>query len=43
MQSCGGCSVQQVSEVAQVLMNPVTWLIAITAITSLLPKKRGSK
>ena len=43
MQMCGGCTVQQVSEMAQVLMNPVTWLIAITAITTLVTKKKGSK
>ncbi len=45
MQTCGGCSVQQVSEVVQVLTNPVTWLVLLTAASSLLTvgKKKGGK
>ena len=39
MQGCGGCSVQQVSQVVQVLMNPVTWLLAATALTTMLGRK----
>jgi hypothetical protein len=43
MQTCGGCSVQQVTQVAQILMNPVTWLLVATAITTVLTKKSGGK
>lgn len=44
MQGCGGCSVQQVSQVVQVLMNPVTWLLAATALTTFLgTTKKGDR
>ena len=40
LQGCGGCSVQQA---IPILLNPVTWLVAISAVTALLSKKSGSK
>lgn len=40
MQACGGCSVQQVSEVVQVLANPMTWLVLLAGATTLLSKSK---
>lgn len=37
---CGGCSVQQVSEVAQILMNPATWVVLGAAVVTLMGKKK---
>jgi len=42
MQMCGGCTAQQVSQVAQIIINPVTWLIVIAAVTSVVSKKKKS-
>jgi hypothetical protein len=38
---CGACSVQDVSMIAQVLMNPVTWVVALAAITGALNIKKN--
>jgi hypothetical protein len=44
MQACGSCSVQDVSMVAQVLLNPATWLLVGATLVTLLPgKKKSSK
>lgn len=46
MLQCGGCSAQQVNELAQALMNPGTWLLigsALTAVLTIGKKKKGSK
>lgn len=43
MQACGGCSLDQVSQLMQVLSNPGTWVVALAAVTTLLtikPKKK---
>lgn len=39
MQSCGGCSANDISLAAQVLLNPATWVIVGAALVSVLPRK----
>ena len=39
---CGACSAQDISMVAQILMNPVTWVVALAAVTSVWGKKKIS-
>ena len=43
MQSCGGCTANDVSLAVQVLMNPATWVVVGAALTTyLIPKSRKS-
>jgi hypothetical protein len=42
LQGCGSCT-QQVLQTMPILLNPVTWLVAISAVTALLSRKSGSK
>jgi hypothetical protein len=43
MMQCGGCSAQQVSEVAQMLMNPGTWVLVVSALTTAAMLASGQK
>jgi hypothetical protein len=44
MQACGGCSVQDVSQVVQLLANPALWVVALAALSSVWGgKKTGSE
>jgi hypothetical protein len=44
LQGCGGCT-QQIVQQIPILLNPVTWVVALAAITGALSlgKKKGSK
>lgn len=42
MQACGGCT-QQLVQTVPILLNPVTWLVAISALTAIVSKKKGKK
>lgn len=37
---CGGCIVEQT---VPILLNPVTWLVAIAAVTTAFSKVKGKK
>jgi hypothetical protein len=39
LQGCGGCT-QQVLQTGAILLNPITWLIAISAVTAIVSKKK---
>lgn len=42
LQGCGSCT-QQVLQSVPILLNPVTWLVAISAVTALLSSKKVAK
>lgn len=43
MLQCGNCT-QQVAQAVPILFNPVTWLLALAAITAVVSKpKKGGK